>query len=284
MPEPQHRRPLTRAERRAWSGRPRRDAAANAAESPARQRRPRSRTLRWIGWALGAVALLVLAVPMILAVPAVNEAFPARTAVECRVGDPREVRTIGRARLSRAKFVPTDCGVFRVTKQRQAVCASDPTRDVQLVQGTRYDLVVRGPDIPILTAPHVVSAVISADQGPPGHSRFAELDAMADALLEELDPDDRAKIEAQSAENLAGLEAYEQQFAPETLRAFDYAQPPFDPQCDASRRVMTTIGVQIMGPQRAAELLIVPEGETPRAPLLPCDGPYCTLEPTPQRR
>lgn len=246
--------------------------------------RSRSRALRWIGWSLGAVALIVLAGPMVLAVPAVNEAFPERTAVECRVGNPENVRTFGRARFSRAKLVPTDCGVFRVTHKRQAACTSDPGRDVQLVPGTRYDLVVRGPDIPILTSPHVVSAVISADQGPPPKSRFAELDALSDALLAELDPETRAELEAQTDERLAGVDALQEQFAPETLRAFDYVQPPFDPQCDASRRVMTTIGVQIMAPERAAELLVVPAGETPRAPLLPCAGPYCSLESTPQRR
>lgn len=109
---------------------------------------------------------------------------------------------------------------------------------------------MRGPQIAILSNPTVVSAQVAAEQ--PAHRDY----------LAGLDDEDLPE----------NVKALRDQFSPETLRAWDYEQPPYDPLCDSLRHVMTTRGTQLMPPERAKEVLRVPEGVAPRDPLLPCRG------------
>jgi hypothetical protein len=74
------------------------------------------------------------------------------------------------------------------------------------------------------------------------------------------------------------LEALRASRSPEVLRPFDYEQPPYDPQCDSWRTLMTTEGLQMFSIARAEEVLRVPDGEVARDPKLPCEGWKCDLE------
>lgn len=146
-----------------------------------------------------------------------------------------------------------------------------------MAANTRYDLVVRGADIPFIE-PTVVEAVISdtqPDPGTPSDDRFTKLDEALEKTLEALDPDSRAELEASLAESDAELERIDAEFSPESLRAFDYVQPAYDPQCDAWRMIMTTKGLQQMSRERAVEVLESPKGSRPRSPLLACEGYGC---------
>lgn len=280
MPEPHTPQRGTRAERRAWLRAANSTAKSTAGEAPAERpagRRRWVRITRWLGLAVLATAILVLSIPTIALIPGVSSVLPERTLVECRVGNPAVLKTYGRKRLNRTPLIQTDCGNLR--SRQAATCTSDPGKKVQLISGTRYDIVVRGLDIPWFSSPAIVSAVISADQGPPPEPPFSELDALADSLfaeLEQVDPEASAKLEAQQTERLARIEEQLAQFAPEVMRAFDYEQPAFDPLCDAGRSVMTTIGIQHTTPEQALEWLTVPEGDSARDELLPCDAPACS--------
>ncbi len=242
------------------------------------------RRTRTAALGLAGVLLLTAVIPALLRIPAVNGLFAEETITGCTVGNPAEARVRGKGRSLAGPRIRTDCGTFR--SPRETACSADAGRQVHLVSGVRYDLIVRGPDLPPFAFPAIVSARVSAEQPPEAADPFAErtaaIDEQLDAILDALSPERRAELEAeiaareaQLAEDLAPLEA---QLAPETLRAFDYEQPEYAPSCDASRRIMTSAGIQIMSPARGAELLRLPAGVTPREPLLPCEGYGCPEE------
>lgn len=196
-------------------------------------------------------------VPVVLLAPAAvsigtavfDDRFPAQEIASCTLSDtnaPTGRRSILRARIA------SDCGRFR--GQDEVTCTSDPSRTIALVAGTTYDLVVRGPRIPLVSSPTIASATVSEEQ----------------RIEPELGP---TEVDAEAHENAQALQRSQ---LPETLRAFDYEQPPFDPSCDPYRVVMTKDGLQVVSPARADQLLTPPSGETPRDPLLPCEGHACT--------
>lgn len=177
-----------------------------------------------------------------------NGQFAASEIASCTM---QQSRQITYKRLGLRARIASDCGNFRGTKE--VTCTSDPSQQIALIAGTTYDLVVRGPRIAFISAPTIVSATVSGEQlvdPEPG--------------LTEVDPDAHENVQALQSSLL-----------PETLRAFDYEQPAFDASCDPYRAVMTTNGVHSVSPARAEELLEVPEGVTPRDPLLPCAGYLC---------
>lgn len=178
-----------------------------------------------------------------------NGQFAASEIASCTMQQGRQI-TYKRSGL-RAR-IATDCGNFRGAKE--VSCTSDASQQIALIAGTTYDLTVRGPRIPLISAPTIVSATVSDEQ-------------LADPEpgLTEIDPD--------ANDNVQSLQS---SLLPETLRAFDYEQPDFDPSCDPFRSVMTTNGIQSVSPARAEELLEVPDGITPSDPLLPCEGYQCS--------
>lgn len=117
-----------------------------------------------------------------------------------------------------------------------------------------YDLVVRGPRLPLIGGPSIVSATVSPQQRYTYDIGITEVDESASESLQEL----------------------QRSMLPETLRAFDYEQPPYDPQCDLMQDVMTTNGIQLVPAQCAKELLAPPRGVQPREPKLPCEGYQCS--------
>lgn len=209
----------------------------------------RSRRRRIVTRVLVGVVLLVVAVPVVrLAYPL----LPAYAQASCTVTSPSERQGGYRSR----DFFPsigTDCGSFAA--EREVACAADPSRTVPLVSGVTYDLTVAGPRVPLLSQPTVLSAQVSDVQ-----ARVPDMGI--DAEL----GDDAA------SDNLRSLH---EQFSVEGLRAFDYEQPPYDPQCDPYRMLMTDAGVQMVPPARAEQLLQAPDGVTPRDPKLPCEGYHC---------
>ncbi|MBP1326482.1 hypothetical protein JOF28_001714 [Leucobacter exalbidus] len=241
-------------------------------DTAARYTRPPSRSATkrgvWIGVALFAASLIVW-----VGGPLSAPLFPEEVMTNCTV------QQSSASRRPRARVL-SDCGSFR--SKKTAVCTADPSLRVQLVAGTDYDFVVRGAHIPLVLSRTLASATVSENQPAPP-DRGAKLRAAADAL-EELQrsnesnsagPAEPPAEDPEDAEFRESIKRLEDQFSPETLRAFDYEQPPYSPECDASRRVMTTRGPQIMKPDRAAEVLRVPAGTTARDPLIPCDPNEC---------
>ncbi len=212
--------------------------------------RPRFRRRRWMTLAI--VIALLLPGGIAIGLRVFTAQFPKQAIASCTIGDPGHQTT--RRSATKARLF-TDCGRFRATKHVE--CTSDPTREIALIQGATYNFEVQGPRVPLLSAPKVVSATVAAEQpyAPP----------LGDTAV---DPDAHES-----------LQELQRQRLPETLRAFDYEQPPYDPSCDPYRRVMTTNGLQIMSPERATQLLTPPEGITPREPKLPCEGHPCPASP-----
>lgn len=196
-------------------------------------------------WLFAAIPLGIAAASLLL--PFASPIFPASEVESCTVtGDNFDSR--------RRNFIPkrpTDCGTF--VARKSVTCTSDPSREVSLLTGYTYDLTVRGPRIPLLSVPVVDSAILSRQQARVQPSTLGDGDDLHSEAAREL----------------------MEQFSPENLRAFDYEQPPFDPSCDPSRNVMTSVGIQAVTPADALVLLTPPAGETPRAPLLPCSGFQC---------
>lgn len=122
---------------------------------------------------------------------------------------------------------------------------------------------VRGAHIPVLLTRELVSATVAPAQSGQHHAGIT------------LPGNDETPDPPGSEELRSRLAELEAQFSPETLRAFDYEQPPFSPECDISRNVMTTRGLQLVRPNEATELLRLPAGTTARDPLLPCEGYLC---------
>ncbi len=211
---------------------------------------PRARVPRRRRW-IALVVTLVLLLPAGISWGTVlfNDQFTEKKISSCTVGKSGPQST--RRSVLRAK-VASDCGRFRAGKE--VACISDPSRAIVLSPGATYDLVVRGPRIPLLSAPTVISASMSAKQLVADSEIVTEVDPSAHENVQELQ---RAQL-------------------PETLRAFDYEQPPFDPSCDAFRHVMTTAGIQQVSAIRAEQLLTVPAGLEPREPKLPCQGFQCS--------
>ncbi|QYM75656.1 hypothetical protein [Leucobacter luti] len=241
-------------------------------------KQPKHRTRRVIGaWSVG-VLVASIALLGLLATPVGNQVFPERTIAECTAGNPAEIRSLGGRRAYSVPLANTDCGAFRISQD--TACTSDPARTIQLASGLNYDLVVRGPRVPFLVSPWLVSAQVSAEQPAPssGTGRLSDLEAMRSRLddtLAEIDPEGEAARAAERAESEAAIAELAAEFSAETLRAFDYEQPPYDERCDSWRTVMTSQGLQHMTRADAAEKLALPAGVTPHDPLLPCEGFQC---------
>lgn len=203
---------------------------------------PRRTIWKWIG--LGLVAVLI----GLFSVQYLHPLFPIEEKASCTVTSPSEKGPSTRYNRDLLPRLTTDCGTF--SADSAVTCTADPSRKVLLGVGATFDLRVRGPQIAILSNPTVVSAQVAAEQ--PAHRDY----------LAGLDDEDLPE----------NVKALRDQFSPETLRAWDYEQPPYDPLCDSLRHVMTTRGTQMMPPERAKEVLRVPEGVAPRDPLLPCRG------------
>jgi hypothetical protein len=205
---------------------------------PARRRRGR---VIWATIALPLIALLV-----VIGIPLASPLFPAETIVSCTIEKTalRERRAITPKQFS-------DCGAF--ISRKTVECTNDTGRDLALIPGITYDLVVRGPRLAPVALPVIESATVSAAQKHPPAAAEAD----------------------DTPSDLPALQELEQRFSPEGLRAFDYEQPPYDPLCQVSRSIMTTMGVQLVDPVRAEQLLTPPEGLVPRHPKLPCEGVQC---------
>ncbi|WP_344031211.1 hypothetical protein [Leucobacter iarius] len=205
---------------------------------------------------LGALVLVTMALPV------ANPLFPKREQASCTVESSSKVGSTRAAR--RGNFFPRvgiDCGSFVAGKE--VACAADPGRKIRLIPGFTYDLRVRGPRVPIIWDPSIVAVRVSAEQTRPVRL-WSERARVSDPELEQK------------------LDALADEFSPETLRAFDYEQPAFDPECDVLRDVMTTKGVQLMPPADAADALRPPVGVVPRNPKLPCTEYPCGFEDLPR--
>lgn len=209
---------------------------------------PRSRHLRrwWILTSVGALLVSGISYGTVL----FNSQFPEESIVSCTVEDAGPQTHRGSA--IRAKLL-SDCGRFRASTQVD--CTTDVEQDVRLILGTTYDFVVRGPRIPLLSAPSILSATVSSEQLNRASGGVTEVDPSAHENLQKL----------------------QREQLPETWRAFDYEQPAYDPSCDSYRMIMTTKGLQIVSPARADELLTAPSDVVPRDPKLPCEGYECSM-------
>lgn len=206
----------------------------------------RPRIGRWIGIAV-ASALLVTGFAA-ASVNRLTELFPEREIASCTITG----HLIDSSRRQpHQERVASDCGRLRVSQP--VVCTSDPSQEIPISDDTTYDLVVRGPQILFVSVPKIVSATVSPEQ----------------LISPELGP---TEVDPSAAENVQELQ---RSLLPESLRAFDYEQPPFDPSCDPYRVIMTTNGLQVVSLERAEQLLAVPEGTAARDPLLPCEGHAC---------
>lgn len=207
------------------------------------------------GIVIGVVVLAVVLTTMRFSYPL----WPSSEQASCTVTSPSKHHGGYRSRDLFPR-IGTDCGSFAAEKE--VTCTADPSRTVLLGPGTTYDLTVAGLRIPVVADPTVLSAQVSAVQERIPDTWFdADLDA-------DLDDDLGADPKYDD------LRSLREQFSPETLRAFDYEQPPFDPRCDPYRMLMTAEGVQMVHPARADDLLAVPEGTTASDPKLPCDDWY----------
>lgn len=202
----------------------------------------------------GTAAALGLGLFVMVGLPLAAPLFPSQELQTCTVTDRPALQS------NRRNFFPrayTDCGTFIAAKE--VSCTSDDAEDVALIPGYLYDLEVRGLSVPFLSTPTIVSAQVSAtqrivapDEPGPANTSDEELNQILDGLTE--------------------------QSSPEALRAWDYEQPTYDPECEVNRNVMTTAGIQRMLPAQAERLLKVPAGTTPRDPRLPCRGFQCGPE------
>lgn len=199
------------------------------------------------GLVIGAVLLALV----LTAVRFWSPLWPSSEQASCTVTSPSE-RHSGYRQRDFFPSIGSDCGSF--TAEKEVTCTADPSRTVLLARGTTYDLTVAGPRIPVLSDPTVLSAQVSTVQ----------------AIV----PDAESDLDLGDDPMYDNLRSLREQFSPETLRAFDYEQPPFDPRCDPYRMLMTTKGVQIVHPARADDLLAVPAGREARDPKLPCDDWY----------
>lgn len=193
-----------------------------------------------------------------IALPLMNPLFPEHEIESCTMND-------GPLKTRRAlPSVSGDCGRF-TSASNEVTCSADPSRTIALVPGYTFDLVVRGPRIPLLSRPVVASASVSAEQKRPA--------------IELFDSDAEQDIDLPGSEDLekwsAAREEYEREFSVEALRAFDFEQPTFDSLCDIGRTVMTTKGLLLVSPEHANDLLAPPEGVKPASPLRPCEGFQC---------
>lgn len=182
--------------------------------------------------------------------PLINGLFPQEKLSACTIEKDNGFR--GRKAGAFLPDRPSDCGDFRSSKE--VTCTTNPARQLALIPGFTYDLVVRGPRLPLIGGPSIVSATVSPQQRYSYDAGITEIDESASEGLQEL----------------------QRSVLPETLRAFDYEQPPYDPQCDLMQDVMTTKGIQLVPAQRAKELLTPPQGVQPREPKLPCKGYQCS--------
>ena len=199
------------------------------------------------GVVIGVVVLVVALTAMRFSYPL----WPSSEQESCTVTSPSE-RHSGYRQRDFFPSIGSDCGTF--TAEKEVTCTADPSRTVLLARNTTYDLTVAGPRIPLLSDPTVLSAQVSA--------------------VQEIVPDADSDLDLGDDPMYDNLRSLREQFSPETLRAFDYEQPPFDPQCDPYRMLMTSKGVQIVHPARADDLLQVPEGTVASDPKLPCDDWY----------
>lgn len=245
----------------------------------ARAPRAPRRSLKTAAW--GAVVTLGAALLVSVGLPFTSVFFEAEQLETCTV---TERPSTPRARRGGSLFprVHTDCGVFRTSHRsgslprstRQAPCTTDPALTTPLIPGYTYDLEVRGANLPFLTSREVVSATVSPQQKREPLVPIKPLEPTTDnELLNETIEEIQDRPENRRLQER--LDQLEAEFSPEVLRAFDYEQPAFSPTCDVSRRVMTSKGLQLMDPPRAAEMLTPPPGEVAREPLLPCDGFQC---------
>lgn len=201
-------------------------------------------------WLWFAIALPLIPLVLAFGMPLLNGLFPQEEIVACTIEEKSSFRNRKAGRL--LPNLPSDCGGFRSPKE--VTCTSDQTQQLALIPGFTYDLVVRGPRLPLIGGPNIVSATVSPQQRYPYAVDVTEVDESASEALQEL----------------------QRSLLPETLRAFDYEQPPYDPQCDLLRGVMTTKGIQLVPAQRAEELLTPPQGVQAREPKLPCRGYQCS--------
>ncbi len=218
--------------------------------------KPRRRRIFVVLTVLGALVLITIALPV------ANPLFPKREQASCTIESSSKIGSTRAAR--RGNIFPrvgTDCGSFVAGKE--VACVSDPGRKIRLIPGITYDLTVQGPRVPVIWDPSIVEVRISAEQ--------KRQDLHEPARARTSDPGLNAKLDALADE-----------FSPGTLRAFDYEQPGFDPECDVLRHVMTTKGIQLMSPADAAEALRPPEGVAPRDPKLPCTRYPCGVEDVPE--
>ncbi|QIK64303.1 hypothetical protein G7068_14655 [Leucobacter viscericola] len=197
-------------------------------------------------------------------VPATAPLFPAAKLASCTVIDQK-------GNSGKRSLIPTmytDCGSFQ--RAGTVSCTTNPAKEVRLGNYHTYDLIVRGPQIPILMVPKIMSAGLSKEQ---------RVEIPAEPSVEGLTGLNSEYIRGLSSSKDREMKASEklrEQWSPEKLRAFDYEQPPYDPDCDASLFVMTSRGLMESWPARAEQLLQVPEGVTPRDPKLPCEGYQCS--------
>lgn len=230
--------------------------------------RPR-KTFKRMAW--GTVAALGLGLLVSIGLPLSSTLFPTGTQTSCTVTE-RPFETRNRRSFSFFPRVYTDCGTFR--SAREATCTADPSLKTHLIPGHTYDLTVRGAALPLTTSREIVSATVSPGHEPKPREIIKKLEPTTDNdVLDKAIEDIQNRPESRAIDDkIAQLEA---EFSPETLRAFDYEQPAFVPECDISRQVMTSMGLQVMDPTRATEVLTPPAGTTPRTPLLPCEGYFC---------
>lgn len=149
-----------------------------------------------------------------------------------------------------------------------------------LTPGFTYDLEVRGASLPFFSSREIVSATLSPHQNREPLVLLEPFEPTTDnELLNETIEEVQSRPENRKFEEK--LDQLKAEQSPEVLRAFDYQQPPYSPECDVSRVVMTSKGLQVMDPARAAEVLTPPPGVIIRDPLLPCEGFQCAPSGTP---
>lgn len=121
---------------------------------------PEKKSTRWRVWAGAAIAVVLLVRGAIRVGTAVfNGQFASTEIASCTMKQGRQI-TYKRSSL-RAR-IATDCGNFRGSKE--VSCTSDASQQITLIAGTTYDLTVRGPRIPLISAPTIVSATVFDEQ------------------------------------------------------------------------------------------------------------------------
>lgn len=206
----------------------------------------RRKVWAWIGFGV------ILTMGALFGVRFVNPLFPAASETSCTVSGALDQHRVRKG--PDYATVRTDCGTF--VARSEVTCSADPSRMVHLTSGVTFDFTVRGPRIPIFSEPTIMEARVSSEQT--------------------VEPE--PEIELDDDPMWDSLKALRASRSPEVLRPFDYEQPPYDPQCDSWRTLMTTAGLQMFSIARAEEVLRVPDGEVARDPKLPCEGWTCDLE------